>query len=39
MKTVIQQLIELDTNALNSVLEQAHAIALQNRLHFEVLFP
>jgi len=39
MKTVIQQLIELDTDALNSVLEQVHAIALQNRLHFEVLFP
>ena len=39
MKTVIQQLINLEADQLNSVLQQAHAIALHNRLHYEVLFP
>ena len=38
MKTVIQSLIDLDATALNSVLEQAHAIALHNRLHLETLY-
>jgi hypothetical protein len=37
MKTVIQSLIDLDATKLNSVLEQAHAIALHNRLHLETL--
>jgi hypothetical protein len=39
MKTVIQSLIDLDATKLNSVLEQAHAIALHNRLHLETLYP
>lgn len=38
MKAVIQSLIDLDATALNSVLEQAHAIALHNRLHLETLY-
>jgi len=38
MKTVIQSLIDLDATALNSVLEQAHAIALHNRLHLETVY-
>jgi hypothetical protein len=38
MKTVIQSLIDLDATKLNSVLEQAHAIALHNRLHLETLY-
>ena len=37
MKIVIQQLIDLDTDELNSVLEQAHKIALHNRLHLETM--
>jgi hypothetical protein len=39
MKTVIQQLVDLDSDALNSVLHQAHAIALHNRMRFGKLFP
>ena len=35
MKTVIQQLVDLDPVALNSLLTQAHAIALHNRLHLK----
>jgi len=38
MKTVIQSLIDLDATALNSVLEQAHAITLHNRLHLETVY-
>jgi hypothetical protein len=35
---VIQSLIDLDATALNSVMEQAHAIALHNRLHLETVY-
>jgi hypothetical protein len=38
MKTVIRSLIDLDATALNSVMEQAHAIALYNRMHLETLY-
>jgi hypothetical protein len=39
IKKVIQHLIDLDFTELNSVLTQAHAIALHNRLHLETLYP
>jgi hypothetical protein len=39
MKTVIQRLIDLDPITLNSVLTQAHKIALHNRMHLETLHP
>ena len=38
MKTIIQQLVNLDSTALNLLLEQAHAIALYNRMHLETLY-
>jgi hypothetical protein len=38
IKTIIQQLVDLDPVALNSVLTQAHAIALHNRLHLETFY-
>lgn len=37
MKSVIQNLIDMDMETLNQTLQQAHAIALHNRLHFETL--
>jgi hypothetical protein len=37
MKTVIQSLIDLDSIKLNLILEQAHEIALYNRLHLETV--
>jgi hypothetical protein len=39
MKKVIQNLVNLDTKELYSVLERAHAIALHNRLHLERSYP
>ena len=38
MKTVVQQLVDLDSTALNLLLEQAHEIALYNRMHLETLY-
>ena len=39
MKKIIQTLVELDADALNSVLTQAHAIALHNRLRLSRIAP
>ena len=39
MKTVIQYLIDLDSESLHSVLAQAHTIALHNRLHLKNIKP
>lgn len=39
MQQVLQQLVDLDTTALNTVLAQAHEIALHNRLHLETIRP
>jgi hypothetical protein len=39
MHQVIQQLVDLDATALNTVLSQAHEIARHNRLHLETIRP
>lgn len=39
MKTVIQYLVDLGPDRLNSVLAEAHQIALHNRMHLETLYP
>jgi hypothetical protein len=38
MKVIIQHIINLDPTELNSVLAQAHAIALYNRMHLKTLY-
>ena len=38
MRQVIQHLVDLDATVLNLLLEQAHAIALYNRMHLETLY-
>ena len=39
MQQVIQHLVDLDSTTLNTVLSQAHEIALHNRLHLENIRP
>jgi len=38
MKLVVQQLVDLNSTALTLLLQQAHAIALHNRMHLETLY-